>query len=115
MAAGVEYRYESRRDDRDENIDGSNPYTDWYTGTVAASNFFTHSPRPDVRGSRNVKSALIEFAVPLVSPAQGIPLVQSLDLQIAGRWEDYSDAGKVGKPKLAAARRWWTACCCAAR
>ena len=103
MAAGVEYRYESRRDDRDENIDGSNPYTDWYTGTVAASNFFTHSPRPDVRGSRNVKSALIEFAVPLVSPAQGIPLVQSLDLQIAGRWEDYSDAGKVGKPKLAAA------------
>ncbi|MGH8044964.1 MAG: TonB-dependent receptor domain-containing protein, partial [Stenotrophomonas sp.] len=103
MAAGVEYRYESRTDDRDENIDGSNPYTDWYTGTVAASNFFTHSPRPDVHGSRNVKSALIEFAVPLVSPAQGIPLVQSLDLQIAGRWEDYSDAGKVGKPKLAAA------------
>lgn len=103
MAAGVEYRYESRADDRDENIDGSRPYTDWYTGTVAASNFFTHSPRPDVRGSRNVKSALIEFAVPLVSPAQGIPLVQSLDIQLAGRWEDYSDAGRVAKPKLAAA------------
>lgn len=103
LAAGVEYRYESREDDRDENIDGSRPYTDWYTGTVAASNFFTHSPRPDVRGSRNVKSALIELAVPLVSPAQGIPLVQSLDLQLAGRWEDYSDAGKVAKPKLAAA------------
>ncbi|MCS4229824.1 TonB-dependent receptor-like protein [Stenotrophomonas maltophilia] len=103
LAAGVEYRYESREDDRDENIDGSRPYTDWYTGTVAASNFFTHSPRPDVRGSRNVKSALIELAVPLISPAQGIPLVQSLDLQLAGRWEDYSDAGKVAKPKLAAA------------
>ena len=103
MAAGVEYRYESRADDRDENIDGSRPYTDWYTGTVAASNFFTHSPRPDVRGSRNVKSALIEFAVPLVSPAQDIPLVQSLDIQLAGRWEDYSDAGRVAKPKLAAA------------
>lgn len=103
MAAGVEYRYESRTDDRDGNIDGSHPYTDWYTGTVARSNFFTHSPRPDVHGSRNVKSALIEFAVPLVSPAQGVPLVQSLDLQIAGRWEDYSDAGRVAKPKLAAA------------
>jgi len=103
LAAGVEYRYESRTDDRDENIDGSRPYTDWYTGTVAASNFFTHSPRPDVHGSRNVKSALIELAVPLVSPAHEVPLVQSLDVQIAGRWEDYSDAGKVAKPKLAAA------------
>ncbi len=103
LAAGVEYRYESREDDRDENIDGSRPYTDWYTGTVAASNFFTHSPRPDVRGSRNVKSALIELAVPLISPAQNIPLVQSLDLQIAGRYEDYSDAGQVAKPKFAAA------------
>ncbi|WP_312319632.1 TonB-dependent receptor [Stenotrophomonas sp.] len=103
LAAGVEYRYESREDDRDENIDGSRPYTDWYTGTVAASNFFTHSPRPDVHGSRNVKSALIELAVPLVSPAQNIPLVQSLDLQIAGRYEDYSDAGQVAKPKFAAA------------
>lgn len=103
LAAGVEYRYESREDDRDENIDGSRPYTDWYTGTVAASNFFTHSPRPDVRGSRNVKSALIELAVPLISPAQDIPLVQSLDLQIAGRYEDYSDAGQVAKPKFAAA------------
>ncbi|WP_367345414.1 TonB-dependent receptor plug domain-containing protein [Stenotrophomonas bentonitica] len=103
MAAGVEYRYESRTDDRDDNIDGSNPYTDWYTGTVARSNFFTHSPRPDVHGSRNVKSALIEFAVPLVSPAQNVPFVQSLDIQLAGRWEDYSDAGQVAKPKLAAA------------
>ncbi len=103
LAAGVEYRYESREDDRDENIDGSRPYTDWYTGTVAASNFFTHSPRPDVRGSRNVKSALIELAVPLISPAQNITLVQSLDLQIAGRYEDYSDAGQVAKPKFAAA------------
>lgn len=103
LAAGVEYRYESREDDRDENIDGSRPYTDWYTGTIAPSNFFTHSPRPDVHGSRNVKSALIELAVPLVSPAQNIPLVQSLDLQIAGRYEDYSDAGQVAKPKLAAA------------
>ena len=103
LAAGVEYRYESREDDRDENIDGSRPYTDWYTGTVAASNFFTHSPRPDVHGSRNVKSALIELAVPLVSPAQNIPLVQSFDLQIAGRYEDYSDAGQVAKPKFAAA------------
>lgn len=103
FAAGVELRYESRFDDRDENIDGTHPYTDWYTGTVAESNFFTHSPRPDIRGSRNVKSAFVELAVPLVSTEQRIPLIRSLDLQIAGRYEGYSDAGEVAKPKIAAA------------
>lgn len=104
-ALGVEYRYESRLDDRDENVDGTVQYTDWYTGRVAESNFFTHSASPDIYGSRNVKSAFVELAVPLVSPQQGIPLVKSLDFQIAGRYEDYSDAGDVAKPKFAVAWR----------
>jgi iron complex outermembrane receptor protein len=105
IAAGVEYRYESRVDDRDENIDGTVQYTDWYTGKVAESNFFTHSASPDIEGSRDVKSVFAELAVPLVSEGQGIPLVKSLDLQIAGRYEDYSDAGDIAKPKFALAWR----------
>jgi len=105
VAAGVEYRYESRFDDRDENIDGTVQYVDWYTGKVAESNFFTHSASPDIRGSRNVKSVFAELAVPLVSPQHGIPLVKSIDVQLAGRYEDYSDAGDVAKPKLAVAWR----------
>lgn len=103
FAAGVEYRYESRFDNRDPNIDYTVQYTDWYTGRVAESNFFTHSASPDIRGSRNVKSAFVELAVPLVAPEHDVPLVQSLDLQLAGRYEDYSDAGDVAKPKLALA------------
>lgn len=103
LAAGVEYRYESRFDNRDENIDGTVQYTDWYTGNVSESNVFTHSTSSDVRGSRNVKSAFFELAVPLVSPAQEIPLVQSIDVQLAGRYEEYNDAGEVAKPKLAVA------------
>jgi iron complex outermembrane recepter protein len=105
VAAGVEYRYESRFDNRDENVDGTVQYTDWYTGKIAESNFFTHSASPDIRGSRNVKSVFAELAVPLVSEEQGIPGVQSFDLQLAGRYEDYSDAGDVAKPKLAVAWR----------
>jgi hypothetical protein len=105
VAAGVEYRYESRFDNRDENLDGTVQYTDWYTGKVAESNFFTHSASPDIEGSRNVKSVFAELAVPLVSPEQGIPLVKSFDLQLAGRYEDYSDAGDIAKPKLAVAWR----------
>lgn len=105
LAAGVELRRESRVDDRDENVDGTVPYTDWYTGRVVESNLFTHSASPDIRGSRNVKSAFFEVALPLVSPTQGVALVQSLDLQVAARHEDYSDAGDVAKPKLALAWR----------
>jgi iron complex outermembrane receptor protein len=105
LAPGDEYRYESRVDNRDENIDGTVTYTDWYTGNVSPSNVFTHSTSTDVSGSRNVKSAFLELAVPLVSAEQGIPLVQSLDLQLAGRYEEYSDAGDVAKPKFAVAWR----------
>jgi len=105
LAAGVEYRYESRVDNRDENIDGTVTYTDWYTGNVSPSNVFTHSTSTDVSGSRNVKSAFLELAVPLVSPEQGIPLIGSFDVQLAGRYEEYSDAGDVAKPKLAVAWR----------
>ena len=105
LAAGVEYRYESREDNRDENIDGTVTYTDWYTGNVSPSNVFTHSTSTDVRGSRDVTSAFLEFAVPLVSPEQGVPLVQSFDVQLAGRYENYSDAGEVAEPKFAVAWR----------
>jgi hypothetical protein len=105
VAGGAEYRYERRRDDRDENVDGTVQYVDWYTGKVAESNFFTHSASPDIEGSRNVKSVFAEVAVPLVSPALGIPLVKSLSAQLAGRYEDYSDAGSVARPKLAIAWR----------
>lgn len=103
MAAGVEARYESLDDNRDSIIDGTYKYTDWYTGSVYASNFFGHSSTPDSYGSRNVKSAFVEFAVPLVKPEFEIPLVKSLDLQVAGRYEKYSDVGDVAKPKFALA------------
>ncbi len=103
MAAGVEYRYESLRDNRDPIIDGTYTYTDWYTGTVYDSNFFGHSSTPDSYGSRNVQSAFVELAVPLVSDQQNIPLVKSLDLQVAGRYDNYNDVGDVAKPKFALA------------
>ncbi|WP_043290337.1 TonB-dependent receptor plug domain-containing protein [Pseudoxanthomonas spadix] len=103
LAAGVEVRYESLRDNRDTIIDGTYKYTDWYTGTVYDSNFFGHSSTPDSYGSRNVKSAFVEVAVPFVSADQHIPLVKSLDVQLAGRYESYSDVGDVAKPKLALA------------
>jgi outer membrane receptor protein involved in Fe transport len=103
FAAGVEVRYESLKDDRDSLVDGSDPYVDWYTGTEYASNLAGSSPTPDSYGSRNVKTAYAEFAIPLVSENMDIPLVQSLDMQLAGRFESYNDVGDISTPKVAIA------------
>lgn len=104
VAAGVEVRRHTYKDDRDPLQDGSTPYYDQITGNlVSDSSLMGHSPSPDVKGNRNVTSAYVELALPLVSPDMNIPLVQAVDVQLAGRYEDYSDVGSVSKPKVAVA------------
>ncbi len=108
LAAGVEIRRETYQDDRDANIDGTISYVDAITGpivggAVALSNIPGTSVSPDVKGHRTVKSAYAELAIPLVSPEMDIPFVDRLEMQLAGRIEDYSDVGSVAKPKVAAA------------
>lgn len=101
MAAGVEARHETQRDDRDARVDGSVTFTDAITGVAYPSDMYGVSPTPDTYGSRSVMGLFAEFSVPLVSPEMGVPLVKSLDLQVAARAEHYNDFGNVAKPKLA--------------
>jgi iron complex outermembrane recepter protein len=103
VAFGVEFRRETQFDDRDENVDGTFTFVDMVTGETNLSNVSAVSPNPDTRGHRTVAGAFLEFAVPVVSPEMNIPLVYSLDMQIAGRFEEYSDFGSVAKPKVALA------------
>ena len=103
IAFGAEARRETQEDDRDANLDGTYTFTDMVTGATNPSNVAAVSPNPDTRGSRNVGSAYVEFAVPLVSADMDIPLVHRLDMQLAGRYEHYSDFGSVAKPKVALA------------
>ncbi|OYU77360.1 MAG: TonB-dependent receptor [Alphaproteobacteria bacterium PA3] len=103
VAFGLEVRAETQRDNRDANLDGSNPFVDSVTGATQLSNVIAVSQNPDTKGKRNVQAAYVEFAVPLVSQSMNIPLVRSIDLQIAGRAENYSDFGSVVKPKVAVA------------
>ena len=103
MAVGVEARKETQRDDRDEDLDGTNVFVDAISGETSISNIAAVSSNPDTYGEREVYSAYVEFAVPVVSPEMNVPLVHSLDLQIAGRFEHYSDFGDVAKPKIAMA------------
>ncbi|MCR6664298.1 MAG: TonB-dependent receptor [Luteimonas sp.] len=103
IAFGAEGRRETQRDDRDANLDGTITFVDMVTGETNISNVAAVSPNPDTSGSRNVGAAYVEFAVPLVSPEMGVPLVRSLNMQLAGRYEHYSDFGSVAKPKVALA------------
>lgn len=103
IALGVEVRRETYSDDRDARQDGTITFTDSVTGARIGTDFAMSSPRPDVSGGRTVYSAYGELAIPLVNDDMNIPLVRSIDVQVAGRYERYSDLGSVAKPKVAVA------------
>lgn len=51
---------------------------------------------------RNVYSGYAEFVAPIISPDMNVPLVQSFDLNVSGRYDRYSDVGSTSNPKFAA-------------
>lgn len=103
LAVGVEFRHETQEDNRDPNLDGTIDFVDSVTGETNPSNVNAVSPTPDTFGSRNVISAYGELAVPVISPDMHVPLVRNVELQLAGRFEHYSDFGSIFRPKAAAA------------
>ena len=100
FAVGTEYRHESYVDNRDPRLDGTIVFVA-LDGSSNGSDVLGASPTPDSEGSRNVFSAFAELAVPIVSPDMDLPLIHSIDLQVAGRFEHYSTFGSVAKPRLA--------------
>jgi len=95
IAAGVEYRRETFKDDRDPLLDGSNPFIDAY-GDLNDSSLYGSSATFDAKASRNVASAFAELIVPLID-SDGT----YAEVQLAARYENYSDAGDALKPKVA--------------
>lgn len=103
FAAGLEHRRETQKDDRDARLDGTIKFTNSLTGVTYDNDLVGTSPSPDTKGSRNVTSAYVEFAIPVVSPEMEIPFVYNFEAQLAGRYESFSDVGDVAKPKVALA------------
>ena len=100
IGLGIEWREEEVTEDRDPRSDGTISFTDAITGNlVNVSDMLGSSRSPDARGQRSVTSMYAEFLVPLLSDA---PLAKSLDLQLAGRYENFSGLGSVTKPRIAA-------------
>ncbi|MGH7026429.1 TonB-dependent receptor [Brevundimonas sp.] len=104
LAAGVEARRETFAEDRDDRLDGTITFTD-LAGATTQTDVMGVTYTPDSSGARNVYSAFAELAIPVVSPEMNIPFVKSVDVQVAGRLEDYSLFGLVGAPKVAVAYR----------
>ena len=91
--AGVEYRRESFKDDRDPRLDGTVQFVDNEGDTFPyVSDVVNSSPTADNSGSRNVWSVLGELQ---------IPVLDSLDLQLALRHENYSDIRNTTVGKVA--------------
>ncbi|MCZ6912911.1 MAG: TonB-dependent receptor [Proteobacteria bacterium] len=89
--AGVEFRQESFLDDRDPRLDGTIVFTD-RTGLTYpfVSDVMGSSATADSSGDRDVTSVFGELQ---------IPLFETLDVQLAVRYEDFSDVddSTVGK------------------
>ena len=100
VGLGVEYRRERYEDDRDPRLDGSVTFTN-LDGVLLFSDTMNSSPTPDTFGKRDVYSAFIEFSLPVVTDEMNIPGIRALDLQMAGRYEDFSDVGDIFKPRFA--------------
>ena len=106
VAAGIEWRRETFFDDRDPRLDGTITWTDSVTGVFNGSDVAGTSPSPDTSGKREVYSAFAEVFVPLVSSDMDIPLVEELNLQLAGRVEHFKDIDATAAvPRVAAS---WT-------
>jgi iron complex outermembrane receptor protein len=96
-AFGVAFRRETFADNRDDLLDGSNPFIDQITDMeLSGSDVLGSSPTPDSSGSRKVASAYAEFLVPVLDNDS-----QYMELQLAARFEDFSDVGNAFKPKVA--------------
>jgi iron complex outermembrane receptor protein len=50
--------------------------------------------------SRHVAAAFAEISVPLIGEANAMPGIRRLDVDVAVRWEDYSDFGTTTNPKI---------------
>ena len=105
LAAGVEFRRETFFDDRDPRLDGTITFTNAVNGDFFGSDVLGSSPSPDTSGNREVYSAFAEALIPIVSDDMDIPLVNELEVQLAARFEDFSDSSSAFVPRAAVAWR----------
>ena len=90
---GYEARYEDYVDDRDPRLDGTIDFVDFDgEGYPLTSDVVNSSPTPDGEGSRTTNSLFAEMQM---------PLHDTLDIQLAARYENFNDVGDTTVGKIA--------------
>lgn len=106
VGLGVEYRSETFDENNSDLLDGSAPFIDPLDASLEPGEITNESSvqgssfRPDISGDRQVFSAWGELLIPILRDR---PLFQSLDVQAAVRYENFSGSGDITRPKLAVA------------
>ncbi len=93
LLLGAEHREESFLDDRDPRLDGTIAFTDFEGDTFPfVSDVVNSSPTPDSQGRRSVFSLFGELQ---------IPVIDTVDVQLALRYENFSDVKDTTVGKFA--------------
>ncbi|MDH3690560.1 MAG: TonB-dependent receptor, partial [Gammaproteobacteria bacterium] len=93
MLIGAETRREDFRDDRDPRLNGTIDFTDFEGESYPlTSDVVNSSPTPDNEGGRSTVSFFGELQ---------LPLHETIDVQLAARYEDFSDIGDTTVGKFA--------------
>ena len=64
-------------------------------GPTSSSSRYTYAPL-----ARSAYAAYAEIYLPVIGNGMAVPLVQSLELQLAGRYDSYSDVGSTLNPRV---------------
>jgi iron complex outermembrane receptor protein len=93
LVLGYEFRRETFIDDRDDRLDGTIAFTDFEGDTFPfVSDVVNSSPTPDNSGERDVSSLFAELQ---------IPLHETINVQAAIRYENFSDVDDTTVGKIA--------------
>ncbi len=100
LATGAEVRYETYADwgppYSNQNPPGSEnlPYL-----RDGDDDFVAHSPNAHISANQTIFAGYAELALPFITPENHVPFVRELELNLAGRIENFSIHGSSAKPK----------------
>ncbi|MBP8257824.1 MAG: TonB-dependent receptor, partial [Opitutaceae bacterium] len=101
VASGLEARYETYADKR-AIYSGMNPPgsgSQFPLLREGDNDFLALSPNVPISADQFIYAAYLETALPFVTRENRVPLVESLELTLAGRFEHFSIHGQTTKPK----------------
>ncbi len=101
IASGVELRYETYNDKRAVYV-GRNPPgagSDFPFLREGDNDFLALSPNVPISAHQTIYAAYAEMALPFVTRENRKPLIEALEVTLAGRFEHFSIFGQTTKPK----------------